>query len=146
MKVEIKIDGTCEEPRVVIVTDRMTEELRALFALLSEPRVETLAGFQDTTLELLPYGDVVRIYSQNQKVYAKTAKGEYTLKQRLYELEEKLDPKLFVRISNSEIINLKMVSSLDLGFSGTICVRFKTGEASYVSRRYVARIKKVLGI
>lgn len=146
MKVEIKIDDTCEEPRVVIVTDRMTEELNALVALLSEPRIDTLAGFRDNVLELLPCGEIVRIYAQNQRVYAKTAEGEYTLKQRLYELGERLDPKVFARISNSEIINLKMVSSMDLGFSGTICVRFKTGETSYVSRRYVARIKQILGI
>lgn len=146
MKVEIKIDDTCREPRVVIVTDRMTEDLSALVALLSGSRIDTVAGFRENMLELLSCGDIVRIYTQNQKVYAKTAKDEYLLKHRLYELEEKLDPKVFVRISNAEIINLKMVSSMDLSLSGTICVRFRTGETSYVSRRYVTRIKQILGI
>lgn len=146
MKVEMKLDESCEEPHVIIVTNRMTEELGSLLAFLSDSRLETLAGFRENVLELLPCEEIVRIYAQNQKVYAGTVKGEFLLKQRLYELSARLDPRVFVRISNSEIMNLKKVSSMELGLSGTICVRFKTGETSYVSRRYVAKIKQILGI
>ena len=61
---------------------------------------------------------------------------------RLYELEERLDNR-FVRISNSEIVNLKKVKSLDLSFVGTICMELSNGEVSYVSRRYVSKMKKI---
>ena len=64
---------------------------------------------------------------------------------RLYELEERLDNR-FVRISNSEIVNLKKVKSLDLSFVGTICMELSNGEVSYVSRRYVSKMKKILGL
>ncbi len=75
-----------------------------------------------------------------------TAKGEYLLRMRLYEAEERLDQTRFVRISNSEIINLKMAKRFDLSFSGTICVNLAGGQTAYVSRRYVAKIKRLLGI
>ena len=52
----------------------------------------------------------------------------------------------FVRISNSEIINLKKVKSFDLSFAGTICVTLSNGQTTYVSRRYVSKIKQVLGM
>ena len=65
---------------------------------------------------------------------------------RLYEAEERLKPFRFVRISNSEIINLKKVGSFDLSFAGTICVTLTDGSKTYVSRRYVTKIKEVLGI
>ncbi|MEE3451384.1 MAG: LytTR family DNA-binding domain-containing protein, partial [Acutalibacteraceae bacterium] len=68
------------------------------------------------------------------------------LRQRLYELEEQLNKYSFVRISNSEIINLKKVRNFDLSLSGTICVTLSDGTATYVSRRYVSKIKKVLGL
>ena len=60
--------------------------------------------------------------------------------------EERLDNNLFVRISNSEIVNLKKVKSLDLSFAGTICMELSNGDVSYVSRRYVSKIKKILGL
>ena len=42
--------------------------------------------------------------------------------------------------------NLKKVKGFDLSFSGTICVTLSNGALTYVSRRYVAKIKQVLGI
>ena len=52
----------------------------------------------------------------------------------------------FVRISNSEIINLKKVSGFDLSFVGTICVSLSNGTVTYASRRYVSKIKDLLGM
>jgi DNA-binding LytR/AlgR family response regulator len=75
-----------------------------------------------------------------------TGNGEYTLRLRLYELEDRLDKNSFVRISNSEIINLRKVKGFDLSFTGTICVTLSNSKVTYVSRRYVAKIKQVLGI
>ena len=57
-----------------------------------------------------------RIYAEEGKVFAKTEYDLYQLRLRLYELEERLDDTLFVRISNSEIVNLKKVKNLDLSF------------------------------
>ena len=54
--------------------------------------------------------------------------------------------KVFVRISNSEIINLKKVRSFDLSFAGTICVELQGGATAYVSRRCVSKLKKMLGM
>lgn len=65
---------------------------------------------------------------------------------RLYELEERLNPHQFVRISNSEIINLKRVNNFDLSFTGTIRVKLSNETVTYVSRRYISKLKKILGI
>ena len=72
--------------------------------------------------------------------------GEYTLRLRLYEMEQRLDSNFFVRISNSDIINLRKVKGFDLSFAGTICVTLSNGTVTYVSRRFVAKIKQLLGI
>ena len=89
--------------------------------------------------------DFIKIYSLKGRVSAATEKGEYSLRMRLYEIEEKLCSGNFVRISNSEIINLKKVKNFDLSFTGTILVRLSDGTTAYVSRRYVSKIKKILG-
>lgn len=146
MQIEIKIDSTCKEPKVIVVTDKMTSEINTLVQRLSEDSPRILSGFRDDTLEVLEQSDIFRLYASAGKIFAVTSRGEYTLRLRLYELEERLDKNCFVRISNSEIINLKKVKNFDLSFTGTICVSLSDGTVTYVSRRYVSKIKQVLGI
>ena len=104
------------------------------------------AVHENGEIVLLEQTEIIRIYAENDRVYAKTKDGSYRLKARLYELEERLNKKMFIRISNSEIINLKEVKKFDLSFSGTICVSMSDKTATYVSRRYVRKIKQVLGL
>ncbi len=146
MQVEIKIDEKCTEPKIIIVTDRMTDEINELVKRISEQTPLFLVGFKNSEATILHPDNIIHIYAANQKVYAVTDGGNYTVRLRLYEIEERLYPLGFVRISGSEIINLKKVKGFDLGFSGTICVNFQNGSTAYVSRRYVAKIKRVLGI
>ena len=75
-----------------------------------------------------------------------TGGGEYVLRLRLYEMEERLDQSCFVRISNSEIVTLRRVKGFDLSYTGTIRVALSNGDTAFVSRRYMGRIKKVLGL
>lgn len=146
MKIEVKIDDSCKEPKIIILTNEMTDEIHALVNKLSDQKPEIIAGYRNDAFEILDPSRIVRIYTASGKVFAVTKEGEYTLRLRLYELEEHLDKRSFVRISNSEIINLKKVRSFDLSFSGTICVKLSDETTSYVSRRYVAKIKQVLGV
>ena len=106
MQIEIKIDEKCKEPKIIVMTDKMTDEVNAIIK----------------------------------------RHGEYALRLRLYEAEQRLDSKTFVRISNSDIINLRKVKSFDLSFVGTICITLSNGTVTYVSRRSVAKIKQLLGM
>ncbi len=62
------------------------------------------------------------------------------------ELEEKLDKQSFLRISRSDIINLKHVKNFDLSFTGTISVHLVNGDTVYVSRRKLKDVKNYLGM
>jgi DNA-binding LytR/AlgR family response regulator len=146
MQIEIKIDENCKEPKIIILTDRMTDEINDIFKKLSENVPQMLTGFCGDTVKVLDQSQISRIYAAAGKIYAVTESGEYLLRLRLYELEDRLDKSSFVRISNSEIINLKKVKGFDLSFAGTICVNLLDGTVTYVSRRYVAKIKQILGI
>lgn len=146
MQVEIKIDETAKETKVIIVTDAVDGEVQALMKRITEEKPQVLAGFSGDSVALLEQSNIIRIYALDGKVYAVTAQGEYVLRLRLYELEDRLDKGKFVRISNSEIINLRKVKGFDLSFSGTISVSFVDGTSTFVSRRYVRKIKTVLGL
>ena len=146
MQVEIKIDSSYTEPYIVIMTASVTEDIQNLLERLSEEASPVISGSKGGKIEVLEQADLIRVYANAGKVFAVTDKGEYVLRLRLYEAEERLDARQFVRISNSEIINLKKVDHFDLNFVGTICVKLSNGFVTYVSRRYVSKVKKVLGI
>lgn len=146
MQIEVRIDSGCKEPKVVIHTDRMTDEIQELVRRLSDSVPQLLAGFRDGDVRILEQSAICRAYAREGKVYAVTDEGEHRLRLRLYELEERLDRASFVRISNAEIINLRHVKCFDLSYTGTICVRFLNGAETYVSRRYVKKIRQTLGI
>ncbi|MCI8800237.1 LytTR family transcriptional regulator [Acetatifactor muris] len=146
MRVEIVIDSSCTEPEILIRTASVTEEVSRIVEKLSENTPQVISGSRNGKIEVLEQADLIRVYAHNGKVFAVTDSGEYTCRLRIYEFEQRLDADSFVRISNSEIINLKKVRHFDLSFTGTICVRLLNGTVTYVSRRYVSRIKKILGI
>lgn len=146
MQIEIKIDPDCREPKLILLTDKVNEEVNNILKKLSEDTPKVITGFREDTAEIIEPQDIFRFYANNGKVYTTTAKGEFQLRIRLYEIEENMNLPGFVGISNSEIINLKKVKNFDLSFTGTICVTLTDGTVTYVSRRYVNRIKKILGI
>lgn len=146
MKIEVKLEPDAKERKVIIVTDAVDEEIRELMKRISREHPQVLACFSEDQLYLLEQSEIVRVYASAGKVFAVTQQGEYTLRLRLYELEERLDSSCFVRISNSEIVNLRKVKSFDLSYTGTIRVALCNGESAFVSRRYVSKIKNVLGI
>lgn len=146
MQIEIKLDDSCQETKIIILTDKITDEINEIFQKLSSAGPQMIMGFRENNAEILEPSGIIRIYASAGKVFAVTDRGEYVLRLRIYELEERLDKNYFIRISNSEIVNLQKVKGFDLSFSGTIYISLSDGTAAYVSRRYVARIKQILGI
>lgn len=146
MQIEIKMDENYREPKIIIMTDKMTDEVNDIVKKLSVEEPQLIAGFKDDSVQVIDPSSIYRVYAQSGKVFAETNKGNYLLRLRLYEAEERLEKLSFVRISNSDIINLKKVKSFDLSFVGTICITLSNGTVTYVSRRTVSKIKKLLGI
>lgn len=146
MNVELHIDPSLPEITVTLRAPARTEAVEALLARLTAED-GTLLGFLEggTAVPLEPE-DILRFYGEEKEVRAQTADGVYTMRQRLYELEEELWGRRFVRISHSEIVNLRQVTALDLSLTGTIRMTLRGGVVTYVSRRYVKKIKEVLGL
>lgn len=143
MKVEIELDPIYLEPTFVIRAAELTPELSELIRTLqSSPASSFLIGYLEERIYLIHPSDLIRVYADQKKVFADTERETYQLKLRLYEIEEKYPIPYIVRISNSEIVNMNKVERLDLSLSGTICMIFRNGKRTFVSRRYIAEIKK----
>ena len=147
MKVELHIDPALRRPKVVIHAPAATAEVQELARrLAAEGTSPTFTAFRGSEALLLPLPDILRFYTDGKGVSCQTAGGVYAVRQRLYELEEELEGTRFVRVSHSEIVDLNKVSALDLSITGTIKMTLEGNVTVYVSRRYVKKIKQVLGL
>lgn len=147
MKVDIHIEPELKQPQVVIRAPAATAEVLALARRLeAEGTAPTFTAFRAGEALLLPTADILRFFTDGKGVSCQTAGGVYSVRQRLYELEELLDPARFVRVSNSEIVNLRKVSALDLSITGTIKMTLEGNTVVYASRRYVKKLKQAVGL
>jgi len=146
MKIKLIIDKKYTEPEIHICNEEKNDETVKLVQIVSQAVSTTITGYTDNGMELLTCESIIRIYTENQKIYASTTNGSYRLHQRLFELEELLDGRRFTRISNSEIVNLRKIERMDTSVTGTILMYLQADIRTFVSRRYVTKIKKMLGI
>ncbi len=147
MKVEVQIDPALDEPVIVLRAPMPTEEVEQLARLLraqDAPRPFTVYAEREAVR--VSRSMVLRFYAEDKGVLCQTGKGTFTVRARLYELEEELAGTRFVRVSNSEIVNLDRVTALDLTLTGTIKMTLEGGTVCWVSRRYVKKIKGALGL
>ena len=96
----------------------------------------------------LPAGgrEVLYAESVDKRTFLYTKSGVYETPLRLYELEERLAPRDFVRASKSAVVNFSRVQSIRPDLGGRLQLTLENGERLGVSRQYAPAIKEKLGI
>lgn len=147
MKVELKLEETIDETKVVIYAKELNNDLKDLINKLQLLEKETkFIGYLEDKIYILDKDDIETFYAEDNNVYARSGTKNYKIKQKLYELEEQLKGTSFIRISHSEIANFNKVESLEIQGSRLIILKFQSQQITYVSRRYVSKIKQYLKV
>ncbi len=146
MKVEFIQDPNQPQPKITVTASHLTDEVKELLLRLEHGRPTAVTGWQGDRAALLPPEDILRFFADGKTVSAQTVQDTFTVRHRLYELEEQLDRHKFVRISHSEIVNLSHVTGLDLSINGTIRMTLTGGVVCFVSRRSLKKIKQALNL
>lgn len=73
MRINIKIDADFEEPEALITTACMTDEVNRVIDFInrSEEAATVISGFKDDKVTLLEQEELVRIYAEDGKIFAK---------------------------------------------------------------------------
>ena len=144
VKVELNIDKKFVETIVTISTNKANDEIQNLVNYI-ENKEDYFIGILNGKVRLLNTEDIIRVYVEDRKVYVVTVEGRFIVRKKLYEVQNTLT-KDFIKISQSEIANVKYIHSLDLGLRGTIVISYKNSDISYVSRRMLKEFKMKLGL
>ncbi len=109
---------------------------------------ERVASRVGDKVEFIDLSRVTHLFAEDKLTFAATSGKSYILDQTIAELEAKLDPKRFVRIHRSTLVNVAFVQELYTYFAGKMILRLKDeGKTELaVARERVKELKDRLGI
>jgi two-component system, LytTR family, response regulator len=128
---------------------------------IGEMRKQLLALIGDLQKEKPQYPDRLVVKSSGRVVFLKVeeidwvdAAGNYVrlhahgeshlLRETMSRIEEKLDPRFFLRIHRSTIVNIERIKELQQQFHGDYLVVLKSGQRLTLSRSYRDRVQGLL--
>ena len=145
--IEVAIDEKYVDPKVTILTREKTGLVESIINAIenvSENEFPLIPAYTEGEMEFVSQRDILRVYIQDRKCILQTDEGPFTVRKNLSRLEEDLNPSRFVRISQSEIINIYKVKRFDINIAGTIGVEFENGTKTWASRSCVKTLKALL--
>ena len=133
-----------DKPEILeIRCHEISDEVREIVAFVKS-RQGQLTGTADDRMYEIAVSDIFYIESVDSKTFIYCKNREYETKQKLYELEEMLRDKHFLRVSKSVLLNLMKVSSIKPALNSRFTAVLFSGEQVIISRTYVPELKKAL--
>ncbi|SMD32605.1 two component transcriptional regulator, LytTR family [Reichenbachiella faecimaris] len=111
---------------------------------LQEP-AHRLVVKDGTKIDIIPTDEIIRIAAQDDYSEIITAKGKHLKKQTMKHLEQVLDPKKFVRVHRSSIVQVSQIGKIDKYGKETHLAQLKNGDEVVVSATGYTKLKELLG-
>ncbi|HEY6390333.1 MAG TPA: LytTR family transcriptional regulator DNA-binding domain-containing protein [Bryobacteraceae bacterium] len=128
----------------------LRELLERLAAATAKPAEypDRIASRTGERVEFVELSRVTHFFASDKLTYAATAAKNYTIDHTIQELEQRLDPRKFIRIHRATLVNVDCVHELHAWFAGRMVLRLKDEKRTElaVSRDRVRALKQRLGI
>jgi two-component system LytT family response regulator len=123
-----------------------TEQIRALARELLRKFPERISSRTGERVVFVEIGKITHFYAKEKLTYAATASKDYVVDLTISELEQRLDPAIFIRIHRATLLNLHYVDEVSSGFGGGLLVRLKDGKRTelHIARDRVKEVKQHL--
>jgi DNA-binding LytR/AlgR family response regulator len=147
LDIKLVIDKDCPKLNILITSSERNEDVEGVISAIqgyANKKIPMIPAYFKDSVVMLPQRQIIRMYIANRKVLVHTSGRVYEVRKNLKELEDLLDSERFVRISQSEIINIRKVKSFDFSSVGTIGVLLENGDSTWVARRRIKKLKAVL--
>jgi two-component system, LytTR family, response regulator len=128
--------GAVPDPRLAA----LLEELRA-----ERARPERLVVKEDGRVRLVAVDDVDRVEAAGNYVRVHAGGASHLVRESMAALEPRLDPRRFVRVHRSTIVNVARIREIQPWFRGDLVLILRDGARVTLSRTYRERLRAVLG-
>lgn len=141
MKYIIKKIKEEEQELITINCHSIHQEVKEIISFI-ESLQGSIVGKLDERSYDVNICDILYIESIDGKSFMYTQKEVYQIKEKLYEIEELLEEKSFLRISKSSVVNLMKIKGIKPALNGRFIALLSNGEEIIISRKYVSEFKK----
>jgi DNA-binding LytR/AlgR family response regulator len=139
MKITINTDEQCKETEIIVICSRLGDDIDKLLTAVKMLDMR-LTVYKDKRQYVIDAADVIYIDSTDKRTFLYTGTDVYESPLRLYELEEKLADRNFLRASKNCLFNINHVQSIEPDLHRLILTTEK-GIKLIVSRQYAAAVK-----
>lgn len=145
LQMDISISQIAEEEkeRLEIYCHTVSDEVTEIVSFVKS-RQGQLTGIIDGTQYEIPVSDVFYIECVDSRVFIYCREQVYETRLKLYELENDLKEKHFLRVSKSVLANLMKIEAIKPALNGRFTAVLRSGEKIIISRKYVPELKKAL--
>ena len=145
MKIEIDINEKYNDTEVLIRANKLDGDLERLVAMMRMVNMQIGVRKNDETY-LLDTEQIFYIEAVERKTFVYTADEVYESDLKLYEIEQELLERDFIRISKQSIVNIRKIKSLKSDINRKIRITLKNDEQIIVSRLYSDELRRKLGL
>lgn len=145
MKINLDIDGKYDDTEVIIRAPHLNNDIERMVAMMRMIDMQ-IAVRKDNETYLLETEKILYIEAVDRKTFFYTNSENYESELKLYEIEQELIERDFLRISKNSIVNLRKIKSLKTDVNRKIRITLQNGEQIVVSRMYSDELRKKLGL
>ena len=111
MKINLDIDGKYDDTEVIIRAPHLNNDIERMVAMMRMIDMQ-IAVRKDNETYLLETEKILYIEAVDRKTFVYTNSENYESELKLYEIEQELIERDFLRISKNSIVNLRKIKSL----------------------------------
>ena len=145
MKINLDIDGKYDDIEVIIRAPHLNNDIERMVAMMRMIDMQ-IAVRKDNETVLLDTDKILYVEAVDSKTFVYTNVDTYESELKLYELEQQLIERDFLRISKQSIVNLRKIRSLKTDVNRKIRITLQNGEQIVVSRMYSDELRRKLGL
>ncbi|HEY0969933.1 MAG TPA: LytTR family DNA-binding domain-containing protein [Gemmatimonadales bacterium] len=108
--------------------------------------LERIAVEMRGQVKVVPVDQVLFVTASGPYAELHTAERTYIIRERMQELEERLDPSRFIRVHRSAIVRLDLIESIIRGAGGDYAVKLRGGARVKVSRGRIEELERRMGV
>lgn len=145
MKITILDKDSGSEDEILVKCSNLSPDIIRLLNSFKGGK-DKLAVFKDSQIVVIEPKEIFYFESVDNNVFAYTKENVYESKSKLYQLEEELLSKDFIRVNKAVVLNINKIAKLVPAFGGRFEAVLKNGYKVIISRMYVPLLKEKLGM